>query len=80
MCIRYGLKGRQIIAQGNALGPDGTKKSPLLASLLPPCGAWREEACVERGELGGHHIPRVPLRLDGVALPWAIVRQPFRLL
>lgn len=77
MCIRCGLKGRQIIAQGNALGPDGTKKSPLLASLLPPMAGGGLRGA---GELGGHHIPRVPLRLDGVALPWAIVRQPFRLL
>ena len=80
MCIRCGLKGRQIIAQGNALGPDGTKKIPAPRKPPPTLRSMAGGGLRGAGELGGHHIPRVPLRLDGVALPWAIVRQPFRLL
>ena len=72
-----GLKGRRMIAQGNALGLNGEKNTRNLRTSSRPAEGRPGGGSQVAGD--GSRIASPGCRSAiGVALPWAIVRRPFR--
>ena len=72
-----GLKGRRMIAQGNALGRKGEKNTRNLRTSSRPALSRPGGGSIRRRD-GSCIVSPGWRSAFGVALPWAIVRRPFR--